>query len=682
VWTDQSHSDSGVPVEYADLATPPPLAIRARPWLLVGLPVVAVAVLVAAGLETRAGSPPPSLPQVGLPAAMALAYTLLGAVVLRHRRGHLLGLVMLGAGSAAALEVIAVSWAGWAPAGWVSQWAWWPPLALVPVALLVFPDGRLPSRRWWPLAVLTGLSATVATVAFAAAAAADPDGVLTRAVEAAGPARTLTRIALAGVAAEAVCAIGVLAALAVRWRRAGTDGRSQLVVLATAGVAVLLGAVLDGFNIPVAWLVGGVALPLGMTVAVLRHRLYDLDLHLHRALAWLLVSLAVLVLYVLVVDVVGAELSRFASVAGTVLVAVAFEPLRRLVQRGVDRLVFGRRDDPYAVLSRLGRQLADVVDPEEALPRLVRSVTEALRVPYTAVRVEGDPAAGDGPDLLVEEGRLAADPVRYPLTVHGRDVGALLVSPRRPGEGFQRREHRLLLDLARQAAVAVEAWTMTIDLRRSREQLVLAREEERRRLRSDLHDGVGPGLAGMSLQVRAAQRLLATDGEAAAVLRSLGDDLAMCSREVRGLVDQLRPPGLERGLVAAVTAQVDRVAGSAVEVRVDAPADLGPLPAAVEVAAYRIVTEAVTNVVRHAGARHCDVTLRRAGALLLLEVADDGRGTNGGRGSDAERPDGVGLRSMRERAAEIGGSLRVGPAEGGGTTVAARLPVHSGGSSA
>jgi signal transduction histidine kinase len=660
-------------VQYADIATPRPLAMRARPWLLVGVPVVAVAVLVSAGLETEAGSPPPSLPQVGLPASMALAYLLLGAVVLRHRRGHPLGLVMLGAGGAAALAVVAVSWAGWQPAGWVSQWAWWPPLALVPVALLVFPDGRLPSRRWWPLAALTGLSATVATVAFAAAAAAGPDGVLTRAVEATGPARTLTRIALAAAAAEALCVIGVLASLAVRWRRADADGRSQLVVLAAAGVAVLLGAVLDGFNVPVAWFVGGVALPLGMTVAVLRHRLYDLDLHLHRALAWMLVSLAVLVLYVLVVDVVGAELSRLASVTATVLVAVAFEPLRRLVQRGVDRLVYGRRDDPYAVLSRLGRRLADVVDPEEALARLVRSVTEALHVPYTAIRIGGDPATGDDPDLLVEEGRPATDPRRYPLTVHGREVGALLVSPRRPGDGFQRREHRLLLDLARQAAVAVEAWTMTIDLRRSRERLVLAREEERRRLRSDLHDGVGPSLAGMTMQVRAAQRLFPGDGEAVAVLRSLDADLALCSREVRGLVDQLRPPGLEHGLVAAVTAQVDRVAGSAVEVHVDAPADIGPLPAAVEVAAYRIVTEAVTNVVRHAFAGRCRVTLRRTGTSLLLEIADDGRGT--GRGAEDGREDGVGLRSMRERAAEIGGSLRIDPAEGGGTTVAAHLPI-------
>jgi signal transduction histidine kinase len=272
---------------------------------------------------------------------------------------------------------------------------------------------------------------------------------------------------------------------------------------------------------------------------------------------------------------------------------------------------------------------------------------------------------------------------------HREEMGRLVISPRAPGEGFSDADRRLLEDLARQAEVAVHAVRLTADLQSSRERLVTTREEERRRLRRDLHDGLGPTLASLVLKLDAARKMVRPKpADAEEMLSHLKNQTQDTVGDVRRLVYGLRPPALDDlGLVAAIRQQArghDFVDGlsrkteneaAAVDGKascsIDAPDDLPLLPAAVEVAVYRIAQEALTNVARHARARRCRVRISvdRAGGALTLEVRDDGVGLAEGRRA------GVGLSPMRERAEELGGRCEVEPDPEGGTRVLARLPL-------
>lgn len=633
---------------------------------------VAVCVLILVGtiVRLRDAGPGPTFSQFALLASMAFAFTALGVLLLVHLPSHRLSWLLTAIGIAAGVSVVSLSWPGWAPAAWVSQWSWWLPLGLIPLALLIFPDGKLPSRRWLPFAVVLATISGVAAIAFAAAALTGPQyllfgefGVRTE------PARTLLRVAVLSVGLVLLGFLGVLGALIGRWRRSEGAVRSQLLFLATAGAVVVLGQLLDVIGVPVGWVAEGVALPLGMTLAILRYHLYDLDLYLNRVLVWVVLSLALVAGYVALVEVIGAAVTerriQLVPIGVTVLVAVGFDPLRRLVQRGVDRLLFGRRDDPYGVISRLGRHLEEIVQPTAVLPRLVATITDSLQVPYAAVEVVG---TSGRTSIAAAEGRHVIEPVPFPLTAHGHLVGTLLVSPRSTVDAFTDPEMKLLRDLARQAAVAVEACRLTLDLQQSREKLVTAREEERRTLRADLHDGVGPGLAGIALQVRAARKLLPTGERPATILDALAKDLELCGREIRTLVDQLRPASLDHGLVEALRLEGMRFTTDDFTVRLACQEELGELPAAVEVAAFRIAAESITNACRHASARSCTITVCRNDALEM-RIADDGVGIQ------EDHRNGVGLASMRERAEELGGTLRLTVEVPRGTAVEVRLPL-------
>jgi two-component system NarL family sensor kinase len=298
------------------------------------------------------------------------------------------------------------------------------------------------------------------------------------------------------------------------------------------------------------------------------------------------------------------------------------------------------------------------------LPTLAETVAQTLKLPYVAIELDRD----GGPQVAAERGQLRGEPVVVGLTYGGRVVGRLFLGPRTPGERFTVAELRLFEDIARQAAVAAHAVLLTEDLQRSRERLVTAREEERLRLHRDLHDGLGPALAGIALQVGSARRLLTRDPVAAdALLAQLADDTLVAIADVRRLIYALRPAALdELGLVEALRAQGRRFPG--LEVRVVAPDRIESLPGEIEVAAYRIATEALTNVSRHAGATLCTITVGLNGHLEL-EVRDDGSGM-----ADDWLP-GVGLASIRERANELGGSCDVANIDGGGMWVRAQLPL-------
>jgi signal transduction histidine kinase len=259
-----------------------------------------------------------------------------------------------------------------------------------------------------------------------------------------------------------------------------------------------------------------------------------------------------------------------------------------------------------------------------------------------------------------------------PLVHQQQEVGRLLVEGR-DRRAVDSRDLRLLDELARPAGAAVSAAALADALSESRTRLVQAREEERRRLRRDLHDGVGPTLAGVALGLDLVAARMDEDPAAArSMLADLKGETAAAVDDVRRLVNDLRPPALdELGLVRALRQQTDRLAlrSPGLQIRVDSDPVLPPLSAATEVAAYRIAVEAVTNSVRHAGARSCHVQVAADGALRL-EVVDDGSGIADG------TPPGVGLAAMRERAAEVGGTCTVAPAQGHGTRVLAVLPLE------
>ena len=430
------------------------------------------------------------------------------------------------------------------------------------------------------------------------------------------------------------------------------------------------------------WL-GIVALffPFGLAFGILRYHLFDIDVVINRTLVYGGLTLGILASYAIVAaglgTLVGSEHGIGVELLATGAAALIALPLRDVLQRTVNRLMYGDRDEPWRAMHRLGDVLEWAAEPDRAFPAIVDTVADALRLPFVALALVDI----DGTERVVaERGEQRGLTLDVPL-VHGTERVGRLVLGVRPGEtGFRGDELRLLEDLGRQAGTAISAIRLRDDLARSRERLVVAREEERRRLRRDLHDGLGPSLAAIGLRAEASAATLQSDPEGARhLLDELGGDVRVALTDVRRLVDGLRPPALdELGLVEAVRQQAARLetggAAGTPSITVEAEPRLLPaLTAAVEVAAYRIAVEAVTNVVRHAGATTCRVRFdATGGSMLRLEIVDDGRGLPSG------VVPGVGLESMRERADELGGTIVVEAGDGGGTRVVARLPLETG----
>lgn len=563
---------------------------------------------------------------------------------------------------------------GAAVAQWTADVAWAGTLPLLPVLLLVFPDGWPRSGQWRTVGAvqLVALGAVVAATV-AAASHADPRS----------PVRAITVIGGLVLLGTGVARAGALLA---EWRRSAGDRRSQLGWFAAAagllaglylvgGALVLLGVhEVDPALEPLVYALQVGALPAALGVAVVRHRLYGLDLVVNRALVWSCLTVVLLGLYgasaALATTLLGGsgQLAVSSLIAATV-VGLALVPVHRLAQTVVDRLMYGERDRPDRALRGLTRRLSETLDVSEVPQRVVTAVADALRLPFVAI--ERGTSAG-----LVRAAQRGLEPgqhdvVAIPIDHAGESLGRLLVAPRRGESALSPADERLLTELAAQAGVALYAGRLADDLADSRERLVQGRLDERARLRRALHEGLSPSLSGIALATAAARARLRADPDAAErLLRSIEEEASLGAQTVQTLLEGLRPPGLDEvGLEAAVEQRAHHVSeysGVAVTVQTD-----GPLPAVspqVEEAAYLIVVEALANVARHAGAGRCVVRLSGTGDAFTVEVTDDGMGFY------PQQADGVGLSAARERAAAVGGTLVTASSPGHGFALTAHLP--------
>lgn len=464
-----------------------------------------------------------------------------------------------------------------------------------------------------------------------------------------------------GSVASPLIMLASIASLIVRYVRGAEAVRQQLLWLL---VAVLLIVVLNapswasiptGGAIPL--LLSFPLIPVAVTIAVLRHGLYDVRLVVSRLLAFVLLTAAVVASYVGLVALLDHLLhSAGAPVLATLAVALAFNPVRLRLQRAVDRAVYGARNDPVAAVSAVGRRLAG-----DDLDGVAHALREALRLSYVAVRQP----CGD----TVASGEPAAETQTRTLTYHDRQVGDLLVAPRR-GERRVAAADQVVLDLvATPLAIALHAQSLADDLEASRGRVIEAASQERERLRRELHDSLGPVLTGAALK---ADGIALAAGRRPEMAESLAIELADQLRDsivaIRRLAYGLRPSCLdELGLVGALREEGSRL--GPVAVTIDAPESLPELPPAVEVAAYRIAAEALTNVARHSDATHASVRLSTDSAALEVTIADDGRPTG-------PWSPGVGIASIRTRASEVGGACTAGPTTDGGRVVA-HLPLRA-----
>jgi signal transduction histidine kinase len=605
------------------------------------------------------------------------AYAAVGTAVELARPGHPVGRLMLlgalawgvgegllawgvagldespGSATAALIGVLGTAARG---LGW---------LVLVLALPLVFPDGRSPSRSATRLVVAAVTAFTVATLVAPVPlenrmeSVGNPIGLPSpwQAVA------DLMAIASLGVAFVAL--VVVIRAMVRRWRAGDALVRQQVVEFGVAFALPLLVLPLVATPLSRPWMfaLSTLPVPIAVAVAMFQRRLYDVQLAASRTLTYVALSAVLAGVYALVVVGAGVMLqdrgAPWLPLAATAVVAVVFAPLRDWLQGVVNQLTYGRWAAPATVLADTGRRLADSADSAALLDALTTEMVDGLGFSYAEIR---DPIGR----VLGASGTPGPSTDGLRLTAYGRVVGEL----RWCGRPLSSVDLDLLEALSHQIGGAVHTAGLVEQLREAQGRLVMAREQERRRLRSDLHDGLGPALSGLGFQLDAVQNLLAAGRPVDERLQQLRAGLSETVVEVRRIVEGLRPPVVDDlGLFGAI-AELGRQLGegSGVQVDVDLPEQRPALPAAVEVAAYRVAQEALTNVVRHSRASRCRISGSVTDDVLIVEVVDDGCGGAGA-------GDGLGIPGMQDRAAEIGGSVEVS-AHSPGTAVRLRLPLN------
>lgn len=589
---------------------------------------------------------------------MAVMYSLLGLRIVAHVPRNAVGWLILVMGLFGALAIATKAMAFWFVPAWLTTWLWWPSYALLPVVGLVFPTGRLTSAVWRPVLLVAVAGLVLPMIGIGWASWASPATFWDDAVNGTAKGGPPVVITVVGVFCLFAALLGALAALLLRWLRADRDERRLLVwsVVCTALLAPAL--FLDMFGrLWGAWGVVIAAFLVATLVPILRYGLYNIDLFVHRSVLFGLLAIILTGAYTVTVMVFTAP-PDLGHVIGTVAVVLLLAPLHRRLRALLDRWLFGDRADPYRALSRLGEQLENLLQPDEVFKAIARSVGTALKLPYVAVRADSTFATSgvsrEWPQLT------------FPLRCDGADMGALVVEVRAPEEGFGRSERRLLVDLARQAALAARSARLAKELQRVDREHV----EDLVYITGEVHDNVAPGVAAVRLQVDALRRTqLRADTHVGTKLGQIVDDLTSVLGEIRQVVRSVRPHGLHAGLVDTVRWRAATFANEDLTVTITPVGMLDRLPATIEDEAYRIVSAALSNVAEHSGASACEVRLVRNTERLEITVVDDGAGI------PSDVVPGIGLESMRNRCEKRGGSFSVErPRQG--TRIVAVLPLE------
>ncbi len=688
-------------------------------WPVVLLVVAAVAgdlVLLAlnAGWTGGATVGPDSLAlRIEIP-IFGVTFVLVGALIASGHPRNPVGWIFWAGGVEAAIQSIMTeySWTalrvgklpGAAEAGWLAGGLGEAIFLLAFVNILIFfPDGHLPSPRWRPVTigagVLIGISGLVSLLANTPASLAA--GANARS---SGPPTGAT-LALPAV-------LTAVAALVVKYRRTNRDGRQQIKWVAFAAAVILFFVVAlpvaaftflptDLFTGPVGAVLFPIStmtiilLPIAMAVAILRYRLYDIDLVINRTLAYGALAVIITVIYIGVVVGIGSIVGRagqanlILSLVATALVAVAFQPLRNRAQRLANRLVYGDRATPYEVLSRFSERIGETVAGDETLAQMARVLAQGtgatraevwLRAASSLHRAAQYPDGGEPAETLAlaDDGRLpiaGADTV-VPVSHKGELLGALAVVKRK-GESLTPIEQKLLADLAHQAGLVLKNVGLAADLRQrleelraSRERLVSAQDAERRRLERNIHDGAQQNLVALKIKLGLARQVWKKQPERiGTLLEELTADADESLNTLRELARGIYPPLLaDKGLATALEAQGRR---SPIPVEVNADG-AGRYRADLEAAIYFCCLEALQNAAKYSGASHVQIQLSQQNGHVIFAIQDDGRGYDA-----AHVKPGSGLQNMTDRIEALGGQLDVKSSVGAGTVVTGRVPVKA-----
>jgi two-component system, NarL family, sensor kinase len=534
-------------------------------------------------------------------------------------------------------------------------------LWLVLIAYLL-PDGHAasPRQRTW---IRLGL---VGNVVFWVGAAGDPNLFEPDPLPVPWlPVGVSTAVGVVGLIWVVVFFFGSVVSVLRRLRETTGDDRLRLLWFLFGALSVPVALLLNWASYfllddpsPLAPFAGALvmcALPVAIGIAIVRTNLFDIELVLSRTLTYGVLTALVFGAYAGLLALTGSIVGNrsVGGIAAVAVVAVAAAPTQRWLRGRIERWVYGYRSEPHRAI-RMMSERVDAADPLDLLPAITSTVTEALSVQRAWVE-------HDGPTTP------ATNVVRAPLVHQGTPMGSLAVEIP-AGRSFSPDDTRLLHDLARQTAVLVRAGQLNADLVASRSRFVSAREEERKRLRRDLHDGLGPSLAAVVLKLNAAgTRSDAT--ERTALLAEIRDEVKDAIAEIRRVVDDLRPPAIDEvGLLGALRQRAAALSTETLQYLVTGPDLLPPVPAAVEVAAFRIASEAMTTVAKHSGASRCTIDIG-IGGTLEVTVTDNGRGSSRSIGH------GVGWTSMTDRASELGGSCTISSRAEGGLVVRAVLPL-------
>jgi signal transduction histidine kinase len=663
-------------------------------WSVFGAALVLIALALVGSVATG------GLTEATDPIFVVFAFVFLGvgALLSIRRPDNMIGWIFLstglGVGLVGAFDVLASLFPAGSIAARVADWleGWtWVPLVFVPTIfpLLLFPDGRLPSPRWRPVVWVTviGIESFSFSIGFDTEASA---GAGRLGIE---PPAWLVRVTSLGSLVLIAALIGGIVAVVRRFRRSSGEECQQLKWLATGGVAAgvclaggfVAGGILTTVGVEVSAgsaaegilnaiiLIAVLLLPASMSIAILKYRLFAIDIVIRKTVVYAVLAGLIFLVGALLVRLVTGVLvggrGGDALLLTGILIGLLVWPLRRLALRIADRLVFGGRASPYEVLTRFSDRVRDAYVADDVLERMAHVLAAGVGADAATVWLKvGSTFAADAtwPADARAASSLPSDAVE--VQHQGEVLGALSVSmpasdPMTPAKD------RIVRDLAAQAGLVLRNARLIADLRASRQRLVAAQDEERRRLERNIHDGAQQQLVALAVKQRLAASLVGRDDDR---LRSLLTDLQSETNEaledLRDLARGIYPPLLaDKGLSAALESQARK---SAVPVRVEAD-EIGRYPQETEAAVYFSALEALQNIAKYAEASEATVRLAQVNGTLTFEVADDGRGFDP---EAAER--GTGLQGMADRIAALGGDVEIRSAPGDGTTVIGRVPLQ------